>query len=67
MQKANCQHFLSDAKLCKKHHHNQNGFLVNIEISLKRNSHDLIKSPSAEKMLMDKVLTVQWSRMLSPG
>lgn len=52
MQKANCQHFLSDAKLCKKHHHNQNGFLVNIEISLKRNSHDLIKSQSAEKMLM---------------
>lgn len=49
MQKSDSQHFLTDAKLCKKQDFNQNVSLVNTEISLKRNSDDLTKSASAER------------------
>lgn len=49
MQKSDSEHFLTDAKVCKKQDYNQNVSLVNTEISWKRNSDDLIKSASSER------------------
>ena len=61
IQKADSQHFLTDAQLCKKKDHNQNVSLVNIENNLKRNSDILINSLSTETgqpCSWDKVLRV---------
>lgn len=69
-QEANSQHFLPVAELCKEQDHNQNVSLVSMELNLKRNSDDLIKSPSTERgraLPVDKAFIVPLTKSLLTG